>query len=165
VKTILFSFSFALLVSLAMKSNGPIAIDCSGLNEVIRCASLDTVWASDGTLKETVFNREIYQLQYQVLSTKNISEIVTSKSNAKVYHLEAVHQIKTSAQSIALSNALLSQLRFCLDSWELDSTLKQAAGSQKIKDYLFTNSEDETTVRLSVSKQLSKTYTVALEIY
>lgn len=165
MKTVLFSFSIALLVSLAMKSGGPITVDCSNLNEVIRCASLDTVWASDGTLKETVFNREIYQLRYQVLGSKSISEIVTSKSNAKVYHLEAVHQIKTSAQSIALSNALLSQLRVCLDSWELDSTIKQAASSQKIKDYLFTNSEDETTVRLSVSKKMPKSYTVALEIY
>jgi hypothetical protein len=165
VKTILFSTSIVLLYSFAMKSEGPVNVDCSNLNEIIRCASLDTVWASDGALKETVFNREVYQLRYQVLGTKRISEVVTSKSNKKVYHLEAFHHINSPSQSIALSHTLLKQLKVCLDSWELDSTVKQAEGSQKIKDYLFTNSEDETTVRLSVSKKLPKSYTVALEIY
>jgi len=165
VKTILYCICIVLLYSFALKSGGPVNVDCSSLNEIIRCASLDTVWAADGALKETVFNREVYQLRYQVLGTKRISEVVTGKANKKVYHLEAIHHINSPAQSIAMSNTLLNQLKVCLDSWELDSTIKQAEGSQKIKDYLFTNSEDETTVRLPVSKELPKSYTVALEIY
>lgn len=165
MKTILFSICIALLFSFAKKSDGLAHVDCSSLNEIIRCASLDTVWASDGTLKETVLNRHVYQLRYQVLSSKRISEVLTSEANKKVYHLEAIHNINSPSQSIAISNAVLKQLKLCLDSWELDSTVKEAEGSQKLKDYLFTNSEDETTVRLSVSKKLPKSYTVALEIY
>ncbi len=148
-----------------MKKEVPITIRCSDLNDIIRCASLDTVWASDGTLKETVFNRNIYQLKYSALQAKMLNEVVTSESNNKVYHLEAINHINSPTKAIVISNTVLKQLKVCLDAWELDSTVQQPAGSLKIKDYLFTNSEDETTVRLSVSKKMPKCYTVALEIY
>lgn len=138
---------------------------CSDLNEIIRCASLDTVWMTDGTLKEKVLNRSIYQLRYQVIRSKTVSETLSSEANKKVYHSEVIHHLGSPKLALQQSQSILTQLKTCLDSWELDSAIQQPAGSQKLKDYLFTNSEDETTVRLSVERKQPKNYTVALEIY
>lgn len=165
MKTILLIICAVLFFSFSMKKAVPIQVNCVELNEIIRCASLDKILGTDGTLSDKVLNRNIYHLYFQAVRNDLVDEIVTSESNNKVYHLEAIHRINSPSKAIVISNTVLKQLKVCLDAWELDSTVQQPAGSQKIKDYLFTNSEDETTVRLSVSKQLPKCYTVALEIY
>jgi hypothetical protein len=165
VKTIFLLACATVFFSFSLKKEAPIAVQCADLNEIIRCASLDTIWASDGHLKETLLGRNLYQLNFQALRYKGINEVITSERIKKVYHLEAVHHIPSPSQAIILNNTILKHLKVCLESWEIDSNIKQADGNPKIKDYLFTNSEDETTVRLSTSKKSPKSYTVALEIY
>lgn len=165
MRLVLFIFIPIVCLSFLVEKKGNTYVHCNDLNEIIRCASLDTIWSTDGSPKERFMNSTHYFLRYQVIRDKRVNEVSTSEVFHKVIHTEIIHNLPSPKAGIQLSQKIFSELRKCLNGWSLDSTIQQAAGSVKIKDYMFTNSEDETAVRLSVEKRTPKNYSLILSIY
>ena len=137
------------------------SIWCEQLNEIIKCVSMDKITPTIGResndtsdiaafkpkIKLTTTNQELLKRQYKKVSYEGIFYQSKVLDKLTLSQFEAVYQ----------------RIKKCLDLWEIARLPNQDPGLKGYQDYFITNSEDETTLRLDIVKQIG--YVIRLRIY
>jgi hypothetical protein len=133
---------------------------CDHLNEIIKCASIDEITDRIGNKDSSYINGRrpylrlsnapIEFIQKEYGKVNYVCYLYTGKEPDKELEKQFIHWYK--------------KIKDCLSPWEV-SRLKNADPYSPTvpDDYFFTNSEDETSVRLDIVKD--KGYSVRLWIF
>jgi hypothetical protein len=133
---------------------------CDHLNEIIKCASIDII--TDRIAKDLPDSDFIAPRRPELRLLSSNNEII-KKEYGKVSYEGYLYADQTPAEVEKHFGELYKKLKVCLYLWE-EAKLKNGDQSLTVPDdYFFTNSEDETTVRLDIIKD--KTYHVRLRIF
>ena len=134
---------------------------CDHLNEIIKCASLDQISERIGTVRDSSF---IPQFRPALLLSKNQDEYI-AKQYGKVnytcyFFITDKNDTKLQQQFVKWHD----KLKACLPPWDEARLPNSDSVLVAYPDYFFTNSEDETSVRLDIV-QYQHRYCVRLRIY
>ena len=133
---------------------------CDHLNEILKCASIDVI--TDRIAKDTR-DSDFIPAFSPALKLLNSNTELIKKESGKVSYEGYLYADKTMAEIEKHFSEWHEKIKKCLTLWE-DARLKNGDTSLSVPDdYFFTNSEDETTVRLDIIKD--KTYHVRLRIF
>ena len=131
---------------------------CENLNEIIKCASLDTITdkVGHGSQKES-------QQPFISLAIPS-TERVGIRYNKFTYEGVCAISKKYDKQLLTQYDQWNSKVKKCLHQWEVNRLPNQDKTLTVLQDFFYTNSEDETTVRLDIVK-VKDQYGVRLRIY
>jgi hypothetical protein len=133
---------------------------CDHLNEIIKCASLDEISGRIGKVRDSSY---IPQFKPALLLSTNPDEYI-NKQYGKVnytcyFFISATNNAKVQQQF----SFWYKKLKKCLSLWD-EARFDNADKAFTTKDYFFTNSEDETSLRLDIARY-GEQYAVRLRVY
>ena len=131
---------------------------CDHLNEIIKCASLDEITDRVGQGSQEESLKPLISLAIPS------SELVSIKYNKFTYEGICTVSKKQDKLLLSLYDKWNNKVKKCLQLWELNRLPNQDKTLNVWQDYFYTNSEDETTVRLDIVR-VKDQYGVRLRIY
>lgn len=132
---------------------------CDNLNNIIRCVSMKQIFEPVGEVKDS---SDIWPFVPKVRLTRSDAEVI-QKKNGKVNYIADIQSTRGPLTQIEGSlNTWYQKVRGCLAPWDM-ARLANRDKSISYQDYFLTNSEDETTVRLSIIHD--NAYHVRITIY
>ncbi|MCW3124437.1 MAG: hypothetical protein JWO03_95 [Bacteroidetes bacterium] len=150
-------FAFMPNVS-AQKVTAADSIWCDNLNNIIRCVSMKQIFEPVGKVKDSAYINPFVPTAR--LSTSDAEVIY--KRDGKVSYLANIHSAVNKNDAVTALDVWYKKFKPCLALWE-EVRLTNYDKSISTQDYFFTNSEDETSVRLSIDQKNG--YHVRITIY
>ena len=131
---------------------------CDKMNEIIKCASIDKITERVGHGSQEESLRPFISLA--IPST----EVVGIHYNKFTYEGICNRSKKYDKQLIVQYERWNDKVKKCLQLWESNRLPNQNKTVNVVQDYFYTNSEDETTVRLDIIL-INGQYGIRLRVY
>jgi hypothetical protein len=158
------AISFFVLVTInisAQKTSVADSLWCSNLDNIIRCASLDQI--VDPVGNDIADSEYIAPLTPLVRLSKSPTEKISKEYNKVNYTCYLYSATKSDKTLEAQYDKWYKKVKSCLTLWEDAKLANSDKSITDYQDHFFTNSEDETTVRMDIVHRDG--YHVRIRIY
>lgn len=150
--------------SAAAQSSKADSVWCDDLRNIIRCVSMAQIYEPVGPPSADTFDIAPFAPHIHLTGTDR--ESMQRKYKKVTYSTDLQSTSGTESHAALAMDQWYGKFHLCLEGWDI-ARIANRDTNCGVKDYFITNSEDETTIRLSLLRDsaFSDSYHVRITIY